>query len=131
MGRLYRICALRKGDYYDLLGNRRERVYNGICSVEIAGSTEFAGELPDGFEAGFPYYRLMEGKLVHDGEKTGGDGEKAGEDGADCRAERSACRNGLYRRKDKRGAATRENNAGKALAERQSWRDEINAIDEA
>ena len=100
----------------------------GICSVEIAGSTEFAGELPDGFEAGFPYYRLMEGKLVYDGEKQA-ETEKKRE-----RTERIAELKGLLAATDyiaakiSEGAATREEYAEK-LAERQSWRDEINELE--
>ncbi len=96
----------------------------------IEGGQEYDGEVPDGFYESCRKYRLSDGGLVFD------DAKQVQEEERRQKAERISELKGLLAATDyiaakiSEGAATREEYADK-LTERQSWRDEINAIDEA
>lgn len=88
---------------------------------------EYDKEAPDGFYEDCRKYRLSDGELVFD------DAKQAQEEAQRQKTERISELKGLLASTDyiaakiAEGAATREEYEGK-LAERQSWRDEINTL---
>lgn len=96
----------------------------------IEGGQEYGGEVPDGFYESCRKYRLSDGGLVFD------DAKQAQEEERRQKAERISELKGLLAATDyiaakiSEGAATREEYAEK-LAERQSWRDEINRLEKS